>query len=185
MPRISQLPSLIAADNADEIAIVDVSASTTKKITRGDLLKAPLPTKSVTLPAINGGATAGVLTTDANGGVSVGAKTVDANGWTVYNYGAWKEYSKVWTGINPGVAPAGGVVPIVTSAPMPVGVSPSKVSYSITTLSSDGPARWYASMNVNATSTSTSETIAAHVRNLTSVSLTPTDMSFHIRLIEK
>ena len=52
MPRISQLPSLSAADNADEIAIVDVSASTTKKITRGDLLKAPLPANSVTTAAI-------------------------------------------------------------------------------------------------------------------------------------
>lgn len=52
MPRISQLPSLATADNADEIAIVDVSASTTKKITRGDLLKAPLPTNSVTTAAI-------------------------------------------------------------------------------------------------------------------------------------
>ena len=52
MPRISQLPSLTAADNSDEIAIVDVSASTTKKITRGDLLKAPLPTKSVTTAAV-------------------------------------------------------------------------------------------------------------------------------------
>ena len=41
MPRISQLPSLATADNADEIAIVDVSSSTTKKITRGDFLKPP------------------------------------------------------------------------------------------------------------------------------------------------
>ena len=52
MLRISQLPSLTEADNSDEIAIVDVSASTTKKITRGDLLKAPLPANSVTTAAI-------------------------------------------------------------------------------------------------------------------------------------
>ena len=56
MPRISQLPSLTAADNSDEIAIVDVSSSTTKKITRGDLLKAPLPANSVTTAAIQDGA---------------------------------------------------------------------------------------------------------------------------------
>ena len=56
MPRISQLPSLTSADNSDEIAIVDVSASTTKKITRGDLLKAPLPANSVTTAAIQDGA---------------------------------------------------------------------------------------------------------------------------------
>ena len=52
MPRISQLPSLTTADNSDEIAIVDTSASTTKKITRGDLLKAPLPANSVTTAAL-------------------------------------------------------------------------------------------------------------------------------------
>lgn len=56
MPRISQLPSLTTADNTDEIAIVDVSASTTKKITRGDLLKAPMPADSVTTAAIADGA---------------------------------------------------------------------------------------------------------------------------------
>ena len=55
MPRISQLPSLTTADNADEIAIVDTSASTTKKITRGDLLKAPLPANSVNGQAIADG----------------------------------------------------------------------------------------------------------------------------------
>ena len=42
MPRISGLPSLAAADDADEIAIVDVSSSTTKKITRGDLIKSKI-----------------------------------------------------------------------------------------------------------------------------------------------
>lgn len=52
MPRISQLASLTTADNSDELPIVDVSASVTKKITRGDLLKAPLPANSVTNSAI-------------------------------------------------------------------------------------------------------------------------------------
>lgn len=62
MPRISQLGSLSAPDNADELAIVDVSASITKKITRGDLLKAPLPADSVTTAAIQDGAvTAGKI----------------------------------------------------------------------------------------------------------------------------
>lgn len=55
MPRISALTSLTTADNADELPIVDVSASVTKKITRGDLLKAPLPTNAVTTAAITNG----------------------------------------------------------------------------------------------------------------------------------
>lgn len=56
MPRISNLPALTTPDNSDELAIVDTSASVTKKITRGDLLKAPLPTNSVTTAAIADGA---------------------------------------------------------------------------------------------------------------------------------
>ena len=55
MPRISNLPALTTPDNSDELAIVDTSASVTKKITRGDLLKAPLPTDSVTTAAITNG----------------------------------------------------------------------------------------------------------------------------------
>ena len=53
MPRISQLPAKTVPASGDEIAIVEVATSTTKKITRADLLKgAPLPDNSVTTPAI-------------------------------------------------------------------------------------------------------------------------------------
>ena len=52
MPRISALPSLTTADSSDQLAIVDTSASVTKKITRSDLLKGPFPNNSVTTAAI-------------------------------------------------------------------------------------------------------------------------------------
>lgn len=39
MPRISQLTSLTTVDSGDQFAIVDVSASVTKKTTKSDLLK--------------------------------------------------------------------------------------------------------------------------------------------------
>ncbi len=49
MPRISQLPALTVPEANDEIAIVDASAATTKKITRADFLKgAALPADTVT-----------------------------------------------------------------------------------------------------------------------------------------
>ena len=86
MPRISQLPSLTSADNADEIAIVDVSAAATKRITRGDLLKSPLPTDSVTTAAVtNGAITADKLdfTTFSKGW---GTNTADINISTSGNY---------------------------------------------------------------------------------------------------
>lgn len=66
MPRISQLPSLTTAANEDELPIVDVSASTTNKITRGDLLKAPLPTDSVTTAAIADNAVTTAKIADSN-----------------------------------------------------------------------------------------------------------------------
>lgn len=53
MPRISNLTSLSTPSDSDEIAIVDTSASVTKKITRGDLLSgAPLPADTVDTQAI-------------------------------------------------------------------------------------------------------------------------------------
>lgn len=57
MPRISNLTSLTTPDASDELAIVDTSASVTKKITRSDFLKgAPLPNDTVTTSAITNGA---------------------------------------------------------------------------------------------------------------------------------
>jgi len=57
MPRISQLPSLTSPDDSDEIAIVDTSAATTKKITREDFFTgAPLPADTITTAAIEDGA---------------------------------------------------------------------------------------------------------------------------------
>ena len=61
MPKISQLTALTVPDSGDELAIVDSSASTTKKITRTNLLKgAPLPADTVDTQAIADGA----VTTD-------------------------------------------------------------------------------------------------------------------------
>ena len=81
MPKISELPALTTANNNDAIAIVETSTATTKRITRGDLLKSPLPAnavnnqaiaeKAVTLPKINGGTTAGVVRSDSAGNITV------------------------------------------------------------------------------------------------------------------
>lgn len=57
MPKISQLAALTTPDSGDELPIVDVSTSTTKKITRTNLLKgAPLPADTVDTQAIDDGA---------------------------------------------------------------------------------------------------------------------------------
>lgn len=77
MPRISNLTSLATADNSDELAIVDVSAGVTKKITRGDLIKSPLPNNSVTTAAItDGSVTASKIATNA---ITLGYAQITSN----------------------------------------------------------------------------------------------------------
>lgn len=82
MPRISNLPALTTADNTDEIAIVDTSASVTKKITRGDLLKSPLPANAINTQAIADGS----VTPAKISGMwweEIGRTTLGANGASI------------------------------------------------------------------------------------------------------
>jgi len=69
MPRISALPSLTTVDGTDELAVNDVSASTTKKATKSDLLKDAatyMTNSTVTTPKIADNAvTASKLATNA------------------------------------------------------------------------------------------------------------------------
>ena len=74
MPRISQLPAKTTPASGDEIAIVEVATSTTKKITRADLLKgADLPNDTVTTGAIKNGA----VTTDKIAAKAITAPKID------------------------------------------------------------------------------------------------------------
>jgi hypothetical protein len=54
MPRISQLPSLTTVDTGDELAVVDVSASVTKKSTKSDLLKDSIGSTELKTGAVTG-----------------------------------------------------------------------------------------------------------------------------------
>ena len=74
MPRISQLTAKTTPASGDEIAIVEVATSTTKKITRADLLKgADLPNDTVTTSAIKDKA----VTTDKIADGAVTAPKID------------------------------------------------------------------------------------------------------------
>jgi hypothetical protein len=77
MPRISQLPSLATPDDADELAIVDASASVTKKITREDFFAgAPAVFTELTTDVLN----VGSQTPTADWTTSVAPTTVTNNG---------------------------------------------------------------------------------------------------------
>ena len=76
MPRISALPSLTTVDGTDELAVNDVSASTTKKATKSDLLKDAatyMTNSTVTTPKIADDAVTAAkidwAATGANGGI--------------------------------------------------------------------------------------------------------------------
>lgn len=75
MPRISALPSLTTVDGGDQIPVVDVSASVTKKATKSDLLK---DTASYL--------TAGSITTGSYADDSVTAEKIDIDSFNWYGY---------------------------------------------------------------------------------------------------
>ena len=85
MPRISSLPALTQPEANDEIAIVDASAATTKKITRADFLKgAALPADTVDTQAI-----------------ADGAVTVDKPDFTTFVGGTWsKDLTQTYTSVT-------------------------------------------------------------------------------------
>ena len=72
----------------------------------------------------------------ASGAVTVSklglTKTQDANGWTVYDFGAWKEYRKKVTYVSPGAIPAAQRTPIANAVTLPVGKTFNDVSFSLT-----------------------------------------------------
>lgn len=126
MAKINQYPAKTVPSNNDEFVLHDPASGSTKKMTRGDLIGgAPLPAKSVTIPAINGGTTAGVLTTDASGNVTAnpfpmftGWRTTDiaapSDDWTVIpvNVVDYDNYSAYSTGTGIYTIPKNGMYTI-------------------------------------------------------------------------
>lgn len=131
MPRISSLTSLTVPANDDELPIVDVSASVTKKITRAALLSgAPLPNNTVTTAAITDGSITAVKT--AFGG-NYSTSEVDTgftwvNGSTIYkktiNFGSLpnntsKDVAHAITGLVTVIDLSGVATSGTTSLPLP------------------------------------------------------------------
>ena len=93
MPRISQLPAKTTPASGDEIAIVEVATSTTKKITRADLLKgADLPNDTVTTGAIKNGA----VTTNKIAEKAVTANKIDFTTYGTVDSNGWADYGTHW-----------------------------------------------------------------------------------------
>ena len=65
--KVTDLPALSVADDADLFPVVDVSGNITKKVTRAGLV----PEGSISIGKLNGGATAGVYVSDGSGLVTI------------------------------------------------------------------------------------------------------------------
>ena len=105
MPRISQLPAKTTPASGDEIAIVEVATSTTKKITRADLLKgADLPNDTVTTGAIKNGA----VTTDKIADKAVTAGKIDFTTFGDYFKKIHRSLSITTVGTGGAVVSGGG-----------------------------------------------------------------------------
>lgn len=57
-------------------------------------------------------------------------RSTDANGWTVYDYGTWKEYSRLFTGLTVTSVAAQAAATALSSQTMPVGVAPNTLHFS-------------------------------------------------------
>lgn len=145
-----------------------------------------LTDKSVTLPKINGGSTAGVLATDASGNVAVGTKTVDANGWTVYDYGGWKEYAitKYWSAGTPAAAAV-----VSTTVPYPVGLSASNINSSsssshVITITTTGASTAELFNSVSSTR-ALAGSIELFIKNIHTAAQAFGSVTSHVRIIAK
>lgn len=114
------------------------------------------------------------------------SKTTDANGWTMYDYGTWKEYAKVFGPYNPGAISSDSGATLTTGANMPVGVAPNAVSITTSHSIAGGPNGSqviFGTGGYDHTSSSTSFTYSLFLRNITGVSLTPTGVTVTVKLV--
>lgn len=107
-------------------------------------------------------------------------KTIDANGWTVYDYGAWKEYTRRWTGIDPGSINAHGIAQVVSGLSLPVGKSPSNSLISVSTTAASASSACIATMGYNTSSSSTTDTYNVYLRNTQTLPASPTGVAITV-----
>jgi hypothetical protein len=129
MPRISQLTSLTTVDSGDELPVVDVSASVTKKTTKADLLKDSGSYLGATNQIPADAIPDDIVTSD----MLDLSSTTDANGWKVRDYGNWKYYTKRITYTTSSLAQLSPTNATLSSSNLPVGVT--NLSNSIFTFS--------------------------------------------------
>lgn len=82
------------------------------------------------------------------------SKTTDANGWTVYDYGAWKEYRKRVT-YSQALTAGGAAYITVSSSTLPSGMSTlgtNFFNYSVVSAGASGNLNFFAEMLTSATS---------------------------------
>jgi hypothetical protein len=163
--KISELPILSTADATDILPVVDVSGNVTKRVTvsgTAAAVAANLPADSITSTMLNP------------------SKTVDANGWTVYDYGTWKEYAKIVTGLA--VSSLGSLANASGgSVNAPSGVTPDSLYFAITPYTGYDLSRYWAT--AIATSTTAGGSITINFRNVTGSTLSDSGMQVKLRAI--
>lgn len=159
MPRISQLPSMVTADNSDELAIVDTSGSITQKISAKDL--------ATSLPQKFDDSTIDGAKLDASSFPIT--NTVDSNGWTVKDYGLFKKYFKV-VNVSTGSLSSLSANDNAGSTNAPSGIAPQNLLFSCDRYSGFSTSRYSIGLsNTDSTVAGTGLTIS--MRNITSATI--------------
>ncbi len=98
-------------------------------------------------------------------------KYVDANGWTVYDYGAWREYEKKITGISFSSLSGSGITN-QSGGNYPAGVAPNTLYVSSNYSSGAGGAGRYYMEATGQESSTPGAALTIAIRNLTTSTLT-------------
>lgn len=113
-------------------------------------------------------------------------KTVDSNGWTVYDYGSWKEYSHIWTGLSGSLA-AGIAINVVSNVALPSGIGATELIPSIYGNANGAGVSWitYYFNGLDVTNSTATQTFSLAARNTSSSTQTLTGGWVEVRFIER
>lgn len=114
------------------------------------------------------------------------SKTTDANGWTVYDYGTFKEYIKLFTGGSVSSLGNGSAATVFNNMNLPTGKTRGGL-YLFTGSNNDTSdgTRYAWAHNGNRTGTDTSTTFIISVRNITGSALTESGLTCAIRAVDR
>lgn len=112
------------------------------------------------------------------------SKSTDSNGWTVYDYGNFKEYIKQFGAYSTSSLASLGSATLASTQAYPTGIAPNTTFVTVWGASAALSNR-YSLFITNFISASTSDTFNIQARNITSATISDSDIYVFVRMISK